>query len=710
MNEEISSSASSVSASDIRVSVLVPVYNVANSLRRCLDSLASQDCDGIEFICIDDGSTDESTAILDAKAAENPRFRIFHQENSGYGKALNKALDVARGTYIGIVEPDDWVEANMFSHLLSLAHTTGADVVKANYCIERVNGSRPNEKFHGIAEGTCCKPAELPEYLQGSPSIWSSVYKRDWLNTSGIRFSETPGAAFQDLGFCVCTWLAARSIAITHAAPYHYWEDNPSGSSRKLEEGAWASFREFSLLADEFSGIPKENSTVRSLLVLRILATLRADYRRRIRETSKSFLLKYSHLLNEYFPIETLDKDTFTKNEWHDIQLLYQAPLTFPRKSKTRATLLQRIVSYRKEANHHVLRFLGMTFLINRKSPQQPSQPAVPVWGEDLPYDLTVATVCWNALQFLPRCIESVQPLYNSKLKIEHLFIDGASTDGTLEYLQQQLDAGRITRVISEPDKGLYDAMNKAIKNARGKIIVFINADDAICPDGAVACCEPILAGRAEYSAGRALCISDDTKETYTIYPRIQNTLWRQPYCHQSMFCSTELLRRVGGFNYEKFRIGADTDLMRRLYIARVPFEAVQKISAHFYTGGVSYSPAVRNEVFDLMIHYTDAYCAEAKKNPATARRTLKHLRRYTTRMILQQEEKSTMDDSIKAILTSFASKLALSLSPFQRLLLRCHEALLFGWYSLNTIIVSARKKKSFQLYKSITKVFISQL
>lgn len=376
MNEQTSTQSASAPISQTRLSVLVPVYNVAAYLQRCLDSLAAQDAEGVEFICINDGSTDASVSILCAKAAEDSRFRIFHQENSGYGKAMNKALEMARGTYIGIVEPDDWVEMNMFSHLLNLAHTTDADIVKANYSIERGNGCRPNEKFHGIAEGFCGKPTELPEYLQGSPSIWSAIYRREWLQERNIRFSETPGASFQDLGFCVCTWLAARSIAITHAAPYHYWEDNPTSSSRKLEEGAWASFREFSLLADEFSRIPREDRTVRSLLVLRILATLRADYRRRIRETSKSFLLKYSHLLNEYFPMETLDQNAFTKNEWHDILLLYQAPLTFPRKSKTRATLLQRIISYRKEANHHVFRFLGMTFLMNRKSPDRASRSA----------------------------------------------------------------------------------------------------------------------------------------------------------------------------------------------------------------------------------------------------------------------------------------------------------------------------------------------
>lgn len=331
------------------------------------------------------------------------------------------------------------------------------------------------------------------------------------------------------------------------------------------------------------------------------------------------------------------------------------------------------------------------------------------MWSEDLPYDLTVATVCWNALQFLPRCIESMQPLYNSKLKIEHLFIDGASTDGTLEYLQQQLDAGRITRVISEPDKGLCDAMNKAIKNARGKIIVFINADDAICPEGAVACCEPILAGRAEYSAGQALCISS-SDDTYTIYPRIQNTLWRQPFCHQSMFCSTELLRRVGGFKYEQFRIGADTDLMRRLYIAKVPFEAVQKISAHFYTGDVSYSPAMCAEVFGLMIHFTDAYCNEARNRPATAILTLKHLRRYTARNILEHAETAALDDKTRERLTTFVSKLSQALAPLPRFLIRLHQEVLIAWYNQNTIFASAKNKKTHRLHSEISQLFVSHL
>lgn len=691
----------------IRVSVIVPVYNASQTLDKCLDSLAAQTCQGIEFICINDGSTDTSADILSAKAARDSRFRILHQANGGYGKAMNTGIDAAKGCYIGIVEPDDWIEASMYEQLWELAEKSGADICKANYYIERRNRSRINTKFDDMEEGRCVPPRELPNCLKGSPSIWSAIYRTAFLQENHIRFSETPGASFQDLGFCIRTWLAAGNIAITHAALYHYWEDNPESSSRKMEDGAWAAFHELSLLSGTFKNISREDSVTRSLIVLRIFATLRADYRLRVRNTAKSFLLKYSHLLNDYFPMDTLRQDIFTRAEWHDLQVLYTEPLLFPRKSKTRATLLQRLISYRKEGNHHVFRFLGMSFMMKRQS--QPTKPATKVstFDKNLPYDLTVATVCWNARQFLPRCIESVQPLYQSTLKVEHLFIDGASTDGTLEYLQQQLAEGRITRIISEPDKGLYDAMNKAIRHAQGKIIVFINADDEICPAGTPACCEPILSGRAEYTAGQALCISDDTKKTYMIRPRIKNVLWRQPYCHQSMFCSTELLRRVGGFNYEKFRIGADTDLMRRLYIADVPFEAVHQISAHFYTGGVSYSPAVRTEVFDLMMHFTDAYCAEAKKRPATSRLTLKHLRRYTARMILQQDGRTTLSEKDQELLTCFVSKLAHSLSPLQRQLLRWHQQMLYGWYTINSKTSSKKARKTHCLHADISKLFI---
>lgn len=248
-------------------------------------------------------------------------------------------------------------------------------------------------------------------------------------------------------------------------------------------------------------------------------------------------------------------------------------------------------------------------------------------------YDLTVATVCRNARAYLPRCIGSVQPLYGLGLRVEHLLVDGCSDDGTVEYLQEQLDAGCITRFISESDAGLYDAMNKAIRLAKGQIIVFINADDEICPDAVAACCEPILSGRVEYTVARAMYVSGK-KEAY-MNPRMESVLWSQPYCHQSMYCAVEMLSRVGGFRGEMFNVAADTDLMRRLYAMQVPYECVDAVASRFHDGGVSSSVKVYREVYELTLHHVDLYCLEIQRKLDCLADVFKHFCRVTSRALV---------------------------------------------------------------------------
>ena len=95
-----------------QISVLVPVYNVAPYLEQCLSSLTGQTFQNIEIICVDDGSTDGSGRILDDHAAVDSRIRVVHKSNSGYGKTMNIALDLAKGDYIAILESDDYAESD----------------------------------------------------------------------------------------------------------------------------------------------------------------------------------------------------------------------------------------------------------------------------------------------------------------------------------------------------------------------------------------------------------------------------------------------------------------------------------------------------------------------------------------------------------------------------------------------------------------------
>ncbi len=347
------------------ISVIVPVYNSGAYLRVCLDSLAAQDADAIEFVCVNDGSTDGSPAELDARAAADSRFRVIHQQNGGYGKAMNAGLAAARGAYIGIVEPDDWVEPDMFSTLLRLILEADAEIAKADFAGETEQGSTPGRKYAAYSEGDVFAPTELPEFLLYSPAIWSGLYRRDWLEAHAIRFSETPRASFQDLGFGMRTWAHARRIVISPRSLYHYREDNPNSSVRRMEDGAWAVLRELELQQDLFDEIPVEDRVRRSLLLRRAFHSFLSDFRKRVSGTQTEYLLAYSTLLQKLCPLAELSPQCFKKREWHDIQLLYNSPLAYPAKRRGGVSSLQRIFSVRREGSKKVLRLFGKYFVLS---------------------------------------------------------------------------------------------------------------------------------------------------------------------------------------------------------------------------------------------------------------------------------------------------------------------------------------------------------
>ena len=116
----------------IKVSVIVPVYNVEKYLRECLNFLVNQTLKEIEIICINDGSEDSSLEILNEYASKDSRFVIINQENSGQSVARNKGLDIAKGEYIGFVDSDDWVDLNFFENLYSEAVKNNSDIAAAS--------------------------------------------------------------------------------------------------------------------------------------------------------------------------------------------------------------------------------------------------------------------------------------------------------------------------------------------------------------------------------------------------------------------------------------------------------------------------------------------------------------------------------------------------------------------------------------------------
>lgn len=177
-------------------------------------------------------------------------------------------------------------------------------------------------------------------------------------------------------------------------------------------------------------------------------------------------------------------------------------------------------------------------------------------------FDLTVVTVCRNVLPALKRTVASVlgQKATFPHLSIEHVVVDGASTDGTPAWLQEMKEAGKIETAISEPDKGIYDAMNKGINLARGAAVLFLNADDTFTHEDLTPCVMPILRGEVQstaaltlrYSYSEAMLVLQDTASLYL----------NSPFCHQAFFTSARILRELGGFDSEHMRCSCDLELM----------------------------------------------------------------------------------------------------------------------------------------------------
>lgn len=219
-----------------KVSILVPVCNVEAYLERCLDSIRNQTFTDFEVICMDDGSTDASGMILDRYAELDKRFRVVHKANSGYGKTMNRALSMAEGEYIGIVESDDYIAEDMYEKLYESMEQWQLDLVKADYyqLWDREDGTEllhyrvlteNPEMYNRVIEPN----AEQEVYFL-QKFTWNALYRKDFLQKNEIQYQETPGASYQDNGFWFQTFYFAKRVMFLDQAFYRYKQDNPNSS------------------------------------------------------------------------------------------------------------------------------------------------------------------------------------------------------------------------------------------------------------------------------------------------------------------------------------------------------------------------------------------------------------------------------------------------------------------------------------------------
>lgn len=265
----------------MKLSIIVPVYNVEDYLNECVDSLLGQTLQDLEIFLVDDGSTDRSGQIADEYAAAQPdRVRVIHLDNGGQGRARNAALPLAKGEYVGFVDSDDWIAPDMYEKLCRAADEAGSAIAACDW-LERFPDGRER-----------VLPARYQQHwLSASGSACNKVFRRELIGDT--RFPENR-IWYEDFYFSAMLLIKAQGAGYVQE-PLYIYRQSPSSTMRNnnalknldllrvmdmlerpmLERGLQEDFAYFIInhvLLDSINRVARQNSPDRKLVLEKLRA------------------------------------------------------------------------------------------------------------------------------------------------------------------------------------------------------------------------------------------------------------------------------------------------------------------------------------------------------------------------------------------------------------------------------------------------------
>lgn len=333
----------------VKVSVVVPVYNVEDYLDDCLNSIINQTLTDIEIICIDDGSTDNSLDILKEYSKDDDRIQVLHQENRGHAAATNRGIMLATGEYLFLMDSDDIIEFNALELTYNKAKKTDVDFV----IFKAINYEHTEKKYYetelysmdelyGRVQDNIFNYDDVSDLIfKMSVTPWSKLYNRKFIRDNNIIFPE--GLIFDDNVFFWEVLFNAKRIVFLNEflfiRRFYSTSSTNNGDLRFLDsleinKLVWESFRKY----DHFNEHKKElyNSKVRS--AYNRFIKIKDEYKETFfQEMKKSFLkiLENEELFNDFLSnLEEKNKQLFiqvlsteNKDDFELLQLTYSSIL-----------------------------------------------------------------------------------------------------------------------------------------------------------------------------------------------------------------------------------------------------------------------------------------------------------------------------------------------------------------------------------------------
>ena len=221
---------------NIKVSVVIPVYNVEKYIRQCLESVINQTLKYIEIICINDGSKDNTLKILEEYSQKDSRIVLIDKENEGLSAARNQGTELARGEYISYIDSDDWVDTHYLEALYNAAKKYNSDVACSSI-IRVTAGRRRNKLIYKKEEFT--RDIDKKNELTNVPIysyVWNKIYKRDKLIQSGVKFPI--GRVYEDIIWSIQAIYYLDGVVTVPSAIYYYRKNPTSVMSSKAKQNA----------------------------------------------------------------------------------------------------------------------------------------------------------------------------------------------------------------------------------------------------------------------------------------------------------------------------------------------------------------------------------------------------------------------------------------------------------------------------------------
>lgn len=213
----------------LKVSVIIPVYNTAEYLPECLESVLNQSLKELEIICVNDGSTDDSPRILDEYAMKDGRIRVIHKENGGLVAARKTGVLAAKGPYVAFVDSDDWIEADMYEQMSGIAGKCQVDMVTCGFFLE---GNYTTTYMDTVPQGVYTQKDmdglrdkaiyNLEKHSSGlKASLCYKLFKKELIQKAQCKIPDEITMA-EDKMCLLTALLDCSSVYVYHRAFYHY--------------------------------------------------------------------------------------------------------------------------------------------------------------------------------------------------------------------------------------------------------------------------------------------------------------------------------------------------------------------------------------------------------------------------------------------------------------------------------------------------------